>query len=607
VSTFLYIIEIVVGLGLIILVHELGHFLSAKAFGVRVRKFAMGMGPIIFKWGKGETEYSVRWVPVGGFVDLVGEHPEADEADDPRGLWRRPAWQRIIVFSAGVFMNAVLALAVFTAAPMVGVQAPVPVIGDVLPGTPAKVAGLQTGDRILSINGHRIESFDEFQFAVLLADAGTTFKLEIERPAAGSETPKLLTFDVASVSTGPFPAIGVQAEAETAIFRMLVESAAAQAGLKAGDRVLAVNGRPVDSWHDLEEAVKKAPPRQLALSIQRGEQTLDLAVNFADVKIYNLGFDLPTKIHSVQDKSPAAEAGLKVGDILVSFQGVPWPSGVEFLDAVQRVPAGEAVHLQVQRDGQIVDLTANLAVLHGAGYPRLGTKIEEATEAPLRVGSVNADGPALAAGLHPGDVILKAGSAGMEVTDWKSLGAAMEKNEGPVFPMTVRRGETQLDFTIPLEHLSLGGATAQPKYFELPRVYNPIDAAERGVRRTGLWFARVYVSIKQLFTGEVSTETTAGPVGIVQVSLVIASRGLGTFLDFLGILTVSIAVLNFLPIPPFDGGHVLFVVIDKIIRKPVRLKTRNIVWIVGWGLVLALFLVVTYHDIVRVVTQWISG
>jgi regulator of sigma E protease len=603
----LYIIEIVVALGLIIFVHELGHFLSAKAFGVRARKFALGMGPVIVKWGKGETEYSIRWIPLGGFVDLVGEHPEADEADDPRGLWRRPAWQKIIVFAAGVFMNAVLALVLFAVAPMVGVQAPMPVIGDVLPGTPAKVAGLEPGDRILSIDGRRIASFDEFQFTVALADAGTNFKLEVARPVPGSETPKILTFDVASMRSKQFPVIGVQAESEPVIYRMFVESAVAEAGLKIGDRVLAVNGQPVDSWHELEEAVKKAPPRQLTLTVQRGEQTLALPVNFANVKIYDPGFAPPTAIHVVQGKTPAAEAGLKPDDLLVSFQGIPWPSDAEFLEAVQRVPPGEVVHLQVQRGDQVIDVAATLAVLPGAGFPRLGAEVGPALDAPVRVGSVTADGPAWRAGLRPGDIIVKAGSAGKEVATWKELAEAMGKNEGEWFPLTVHRGESQLDIKIPLDYLTLSGAVPQPKYFELPRLYSPIEAAQRGVRQTGLWFARVYINIKQLFTGEVSTETAAGPVGIVQVSYMIASHGLGAFLDFMGILTVSIAVLNFLPIPPFDGGHALFVIIEKIMRRPVGLKTRTAFWIVGWGLVLALFLVVTYRDIVRVVTQWITG
>ena len=125
VLTFLYAIEIVVALGLIILVHELGHFLTAKWFDVHVRKFALGLGPVIgipmrsagrwvyrplLRWGRGETEYSLRWFPLGGFVDLVGEHPEAETGSDPRGLCNKAPWQRCIVFSAGVVMNAVLAL-----------------------------------------------------------------------------------------------------------------------------------------------------------------------------------------------------------------------------------------------------------------------------------------------------------------------------------------------------------------------------------------------------------------------------------------------------------------------------------------------------------------
>ena len=100
-----------------------------------------------------------------------------------------------------------------------------------------------------------------------------------------------------------------------------------------------------------------------------------------------------------------------------------------------------------------------------------------------------------------------------------------------------------------------------------------------------------------------STKAVGGPVAIVQWSVSVAGQGLGTFMDFLGMLTVSIAVLNFLPIPPFDGGHVLFVLIDAIKRKPVSMKVRTVVWITGWVAVGLLFLVVTYRDILRVITQ----
>lgn len=184
--TVLVIIEIAIALGLMIFVHELGHFLAAKWFGVWVRKFAIGFGPSIVKWQRGETEYSLRVLPLGGFVELMGDLPESEGGDNPRAPWRRPAWQRVVVFAAGVGMNALLAIPLFTAASMIGVSAPSSLVGGVAPLSPAEAAGLKAGDRIVEINGNRINSFLDLQTLVSSSDAGSAFDVTVERPVADS-------------------------------------------------------------------------------------------------------------------------------------------------------------------------------------------------------------------------------------------------------------------------------------------------------------------------------------------------------------------------------------------------------------------------------------
>ena len=189
-STVLYVFEVAVALGLIIFVHELGHFLAAKGFGVWVRRFAIGFGPPIVKWQRGETEYSVRAFPLGGFVEPMGDHPDSEGGDDPRALWRIPAWQRIVVFSAGVFMNAVLAVVFFMAAWMIGLSAVPPVVGSVVPGSPAQAAGLEPGDRIIAINGQRVRTFDDLLAKVTSDDAGTAFNVTVLRRVPGAAEPR---------------------------------------------------------------------------------------------------------------------------------------------------------------------------------------------------------------------------------------------------------------------------------------------------------------------------------------------------------------------------------------------------------------------------------
>ena len=605
------IAEIVIALGLIIFVHELGHFMTAKWFGVRVRRFALGMGPIIVKWVRGETEYSLRWVPIGGFVDLVGEHPDAEEADDPRGLWRRPAWQRIVVFSAGVVMNALLALVFFALAPIVGIQAIVPVVGGVMQGAPAEKAGLLPGDRILSINGHRVEAFDDLLLSVALRDAGTSFDLEVERPGPGAEPPKVLHINVVSIRPPDtmFPMLGIDRERSTVIAAFASPAALLrQAGVEEGDRILAVNNKDVATWRDLTKALADAPAGPVVLKIDRKGAEQDLRVVPADLKVYDYGLTPPTEIGPVEPGSPAAEAGVQSGDRVAAVQGKAWPSSDELAAAVKAAGNAGEVRLTLWRDGKTRDVACKTVMLPGADHPRIGIAMSKALDKPVQVGSVETGGPAAEAGLKPGDIVVAAGDNEKTVDDWEGLAGIIIAAAGKPLTLQANRGGTRMPTTVrpkalPQDRLTVTDVAAEPLYAPLPRIYNPIAAAQRGVRQTVLWFGRVYVNLKQFASGQVSTKAMGGPVLIAQVAVSLAGHGVGTFMDFLGMLTVSIAVLNFLPIPPFDGGHVLFVLIDAIKRKPVSMKLRTIVWIVGWVAVGLLFIVVTYRDIVRWITQ----
>jgi len=624
VETILYVVEIVLGLGLIILVHELGHFLAAKWFGVHVRKFAIGFGPVVgvpvraggrwqyrglLTWGKGETEYSVRWLPLGGFVDLAGEHPEVEDGKDPRGLCNKPAWQRIVVFSAGVVMNAVLALALFTVAPAVGIVAPVPVVGDAIEGMPAAKAGIMPGDRILAVNGDPVETFEDLIWTVALADAGTSFAIDLER--TGKEgAPEFAGITVAStrVPGSLFPMIGLEPEREPVIAKWLRPGALLeQAGFEEGDRIVAVDGRPVETWRALVKALADAPPGPVALRRLRGGTTKEVRVNPADLKMYEYGMAWPVEVGGVDAGSPAAEVGVRPHDRIAAIQDKKWPSADQVVETVKAAGADAEIRLTLLRGGEFLDVSCRTAMLPGADHPRTGISMGAALGSPVQVGTVTAGGPAQEAGLRPGDLIVSAGDRGRRVEDWGDLlETVLAAGERPV-PLQVQRGGSVLATTlraktVPQERLSVADAVGMPMYKPLPRIYSPLKAAGRGLKQTGLWLTRVYVNLKQLMTGQVSTRAAAGPVGIVRAALAVASHGPGTMMEFIGMLAVCIAVLNFLPVPPFDGGHVLFVILERIKGGPISLKVRTWVWSAGWAAVLAIFLIVTYRDILG----WIS-
>ena len=220
-------------------------------------------------------------------------------------------------------------------------------------------------------------------------------------------------------------------------------------------------------------------------------------------------------------------------------------------------------------------------------------------------------GPAEAAGLRPGDLIVGVGDDGERPDGWEALLQRLDEAGGEPVPLTLRRGESEVTATFrpePVTHERLALPRTEVRferlYVPLPRIGNPLTAAKRGVRRTLVMFGNIYISLKQIVTGEVSTESVGGPVMIVQLSYQQASHGPGTFMNFWAMISVMLAVVNFLPVPPFDGGHVVFVLIEKLKGGPVSMKVRGAIWGAGWIALLALFLLITWQDISRLITSW---
>jgi regulator of sigma E protease len=611
--TLLYVVEIAVAIGLLILVHELGHFLTAKWFGVRVRQFALGFGPPILRWKRGDTEYSLRSIPLGGFVDLAGEHPEAEGADDPKALWRRPVWQRIVVFSAGVVMNALAAIVFFSVAFLIGVNVIAPIAGEILPGSPAEKAGIRAGDRILALGvvGQEptpIQAFDDLMYTVTLENAGTVFTIEIERPADAGAEPVRKTFLVKSFrpegSLGPM--FGINVPQDTVLAKMLTTSPAYQAGLKVGDRILAVDGKPVTFLHQAAETLEQAPAGPVVLTIERKGRNQDLRIDPAELKEYRYGLAPPTGVQKVLPDSPAEKAGIRKGDRVVQAGEARWPTPGEVSDAVRAAGVGGSVDLVLARGGERVEVTCQVAMMDAEDgqKPMIGLAMAGAVGDPVQIGQVEAGGAAERAGLRPGDIILSVGPDGKMPGDWNEAISELVREPGAPVAVTVERGSQVVETTlapdaVPYERFMLEGIAAKPVYVALPRIYNPLAAAGEGLKRTRLWFRRIYTTIPQMIRGQVSTQTVGGPVLIVQASLAIAEQGLGTLMTFWGMLGVSLAVLNFLPLPPFDGGHVLFAIIAKIKGSHVSLKVQTAFWTAGWVMVGLLILLVMWQDISR--------
>ncbi len=243
-------------IGIMIMVHELGHFWAARFFDVRVETFSFGFGPRLFGFRRGETDFRFSLILFGGYVKMVGEQP-GDDASDPRSFLAKPRWQRLIIALAGPVMNIILAVALLTGLFMVKYPKPADsapgVIGHVASGTPASEAGIQAGDRIVAIGGVEEPSWDDI-LAKEFASAQKPLALIIERDGRRLElevTPRL------DDKTGVGYA-GWSEEREIQIAGILEGMDAERAGLKPGDTIISIDGRPIRSAPSVNEIIKES-------------------------------------------------------------------------------------------------------------------------------------------------------------------------------------------------------------------------------------------------------------------------------------------------------------------------------------------------------------
>ena len=274
-QTFLYFLLV---LGVLIFVHELGHFLVARWYGVRVLTFSLGFGPKILKVIRGGTEYCISLIPLGGYVKMAGE-TVADERDGaPDEFLSKSKWIRFQVYLAGPAMNVLLAVVVMIGVLSRGANVPEylsqpPIVGVVQPDSPAERVGIAVGDRILAVNGREMPTWDALSLAVL-PKAGQELTINIER-AGQRQTLQIVPEAVDKYEMG---SLGVLPRLRPEIMEVHPGRPAEAAGLQAGDVVVGIDGRPAPSREDLVGVFKQSPSKQVVLDVERAGQTIKVPV-----------------------------------------------------------------------------------------------------------------------------------------------------------------------------------------------------------------------------------------------------------------------------------------------------------------------------------------
>ncbi len=444
------VLAFLVALTLLIFIHELGHFAVARWCGVKVLRFSIGFGPALWsrRFGADRTEWVIAAIPLGGYVQMLDERDRdaaepIPDTDLPRAFSRQPLAQRSMIVAAGPVANFLLAIVLYAALAWGGTEQPVPVVDTPPAGSAAAAAGFAEGDTIRAVDGAPLQSWNQLRLKLIDASlAGTPARLTVERdgrrvdlvlPTRGAIAAELPERD-------PLHFLGLSlAPGQVIIGSLVAGEAAIEAGLRAGDRILSVNGEPIRRARDLIERVRDSAGTPLSIMVQRGADEITLRVT---------------------------------------------------------------------------------PVAHGA--------------------------PA---------------------SDGRTRGRIGAMLQDRVRTETVQAG--------------------------------PIDSVVQGLERTWEMSAFSVRMLGRMLTGDLSVRNLSGPVTIADMAGQTARSGLESYIGFLALISVSLGVLNLLPIPILDGGHLVYYAIEAIRRRPLSDQVMALTQKAGLLLVVLMMAIALFNDFAR--------
>lgn len=523
-------------IGPLIFFHELGHFLVAKWAGVRVLRFSLGFGPKLLSFKRGETEYMISAVPLGGYVKMWGDDPSATLApEEQKGSFlHQPLWRRSAIVAAGPAFNLLLAAVLYTVFFMIGTPDLPTTLGLVMSGEVADKVGLKPGDEIVAVEGKRVTYWSELQKAIQerpglptrittqRGDMTLTPKAVEERDELGQKVVHgkvgISTYYLAPLVDVPDP-----------------QSPAARAGVQVGDEVVAVGDKRVASWFELRQAMLEAPA-DVELRVKRGEQ------------------ELPIRLTRVAHEGPLADA-----------------------------------HLRVDPRGLYSGITSY----------------------DVRVAKVAVDSPAAKLGLQVGDRLVAVD--GKAITAWRfDLAAFNSVDARKEFAITYARGLEIMTATLKAEpremidedmkqkqKVFVFGAENDPntmRQVDKLHTYSAAGAIVAGFEKTWEMSALTLRGLGLMFTGKISVQNVGGPVMLFVVAEKSAARGWGMFFSIMALISINLGLMNLLPVPVLDGGHLLFFAAEGISRRPIPMRVREYAQVFGLVLLLLLMALALFND-----------
>ncbi|MBM4054518.1 MAG: RIP metalloprotease RseP [Planctomycetes bacterium] len=593
------VILVIAGIGLLIFVHELGHFLMAKKIGARVLAFSLGFGPALLKKQWGETEYRLSLFPLGGYVKLAGENPDEEKTGAPYEFSSKSIGQRASVLVAGVALNAILAFIAFIVAFEIGVPFITSEVGDVVPGQPAWEAGIQRGDKILEIGGIKDPDFEDIFTVVALSNSTAGIPLKVKRGSDvfNTEVAPMYDHEQGLQRIGIMPATSLEVDKIFAFENN--ESPARDAGIQVKDIIVAVNGKRISSESEFREVESQSTGKEITLAVLRNNEEINLKITPSKISRWMLGLSCASSvIDGVKNQSLAHKAGLMKGDEILEVNSKPIIGFTGLRKAFMDIEDKTCI-LTVKRNNKITLLSVPL--------DDTGAKEEFFKSITpfygLTIDSVVEGFPAEKIGLKPGDKIIALNEK--ELLHWSELLQAVVSGQGK--PMTIgwMRGSEKLSSPIePQKNGETAAGSIGVKFREKTEIkkYGLFGACVVGVQKAVINIQRLYLTIKGFFSQRLSTKNVGGFILIAQASYESAKVGMGKLVYFLGILSLQLALLNILPVPVLDGGHLLFLAIEKIKGSPVSQRTLSIAHYIGFAMIISLVIYATRNDIMRLLT-----
>ncbi len=541
----------VILIGLLIFVHESGHFLFAKLFKVKVHVFSLGFGPKLIGFQKGETLYKISALPLGGYVKMLGEDPaEALGPEDKgRAFTDKPSWQRLLIILGGPAMNLIFPLFLHFGAGLTMTQIPPAEMGFLLQDMPAWQAGIRPGDKVTAIDGEPVQSFEDL-VRMVSPNPGKKMTFTILRDQ------KTLTFDIIPKPT-QIPIILDEKETigrigagpdylATVVGVSDPSSAAAAAGIVPFDYITQVDGKPVERLIDLEKTLVSKAGRTVSVAVRSMRK--DATPPF---KVFEEQFD----------KTPhTLSLAVPVGAKSLADMGIE--SSIDFVAHV--TPGGAAEAVGLKRGDKIAALNGKPAGLSG-----VFSALNAAPDDTIRLG-------------------------------WMRDGKTFES---PFKQQFIPAGEKK-DLGLEQDAYDRGfwgyiGKSIAPEPIANPALFasalrRSFDATWEGIRLIGIGF-------KLLFQGKVSMRSIGGVITIGKLAGEAGQAGAGSFFWVMALISLNLGILNLLPIPVLDGGQVVLIAVEAISRRPISRTVKERIMLAGVAVLLVLMVFATWNDIARLI------